>query len=348
MTLLPPAISTAISTAVPSVTAPDRVWAAWEPAPLVVAGLVAAALVYARGLRTLRRKRGTDHGSSVADSSAPVTRGQVWAFAGSLAAFAAALASPLDSLAEGLFSAHMIQHMLLILVAAPLLVLAAPGLPLLLAVPRRARGRLARWRQHPAVRAVWRTATVPLVAWGLHVAVLWGWHLPAAYQAALANPVVHIAEHVSFVATAWLLWLVVLAHLRGRPVAGRAAAGPGWAVLLVFVTAMQGNALGAVLTLAPAPLYPEQVLGAPAWGLTALADQQLAGLIMWVPGDVLYLAVAVVLFRRWFRALERTSPSEADVTPDRRSGTHASSSRTSGPPAAHATSPTAIPDRSVS
>ncbi|HEY6707491.1 MAG TPA: cytochrome c oxidase assembly protein [Actinomycetota bacterium] len=265
----------------------------------ILAALVAAAIAYAAGLRRLWR----------AGPGAP-TGWPAAAFAAGLATVAIALCSPLDTLAHGLFAAHMAQHMLLVMVAAPLLVLGAPGLPLAVALAPDWRRRLGRLRHRPAVRAARDLLTRPLVAWAVHVGTLWAWHLPGPYQAALASDAVHAAEHASFLATAVLFWWVVLSR------AGRHRLAPGFAVLYLFAAALQGSALGALLTLAPAPLYPLQAAAAPPWGPAPLADQQLAGLVMWVPADLIYLGVAGTLFMRWLVSLERTSPRRE--VPDRR------------------------------
>ena len=265
----------------------------------ILAGLVAAAIAYAAGLRRLWR----------AGPGAP-TGWQAAAFAAGLATVAIALCSPLDTLAGGLFVAHMAQHMLLVMVAAPLLVLGAPGLPLAVALAPDWRRRLGRLRHRPAVRAARDLLTRPLVAWAIHVGTLWAWHLPGPYQAALASDTLHAAEHASFLATAVLFWWVVLSRT------GRHRLAPGFAVLYLFAAALQGSALGALLTLAPAPLYPLQAAAAPPWGPAPLADQQLAGLVMWVPADLIYLGVAGTLFMRWLVSLERTSPRRE--VPDRR------------------------------
>jgi cytochrome c oxidase assembly factor CtaG len=274
--------------------APDQLWGTWTLEPAVVAGLAVLAVGYARGWVVLR------HGGG--------RRGRALAFAGALAALTVALVSPLDALGQALFSAHMAQHMVLILVAAPLLVLGVPGLPLALALPPGWRRRLARWRAR-AVRAARRASTQPLAAWALHVGVLWAWHLPGPYQAALTSPAVHALEHASFLGSAWLFWLLVLGAPPRRTVVG------GLATLYVLVTALPSAALGALLTFAPAPLYPDQALGAAAWGLDPLLDQQLAGLVMWVPADLLYVAVAAALFARWLRGLERDSPARPGALP---------------------------------
>jgi putative membrane protein len=270
---------------------PAGLWTAWSPDPAVLAGLAVAAVAYAVGLRRLWR----------AGPGAP-SGGQAAAFAAGLAAVALALLSPLDSLAHALFAAHMAQHMLLVMVAAPLLVLGAPGLPLAVSLTPGWRRRLGRLRHRPATHAARRLLTRPMVAWAVHVGTLWAWHLPGPYQAALASDAVHAAEHASFLGTAVLFWWVVLSRQ------GRRRLGPGFAVLYLFAAALQGSALGALLTLAPAPLYPLQAAAAPPWGPTPLADQQLAGLVMWVPADLVYLGAAGTLFMGWLVSLERASP----------------------------------------
>jgi putative membrane protein len=261
--------------------------APWRPDPLVVAGLVAAALGYARGWR-----------------ARPVSRRRALAFGGGMTVLAVALLSPLETLAHELFAAHMAQHMLLIMAAAPLLAAAAPGLVVVRALPPAALRTLARARSSRAGRALRHLLTRPLPVLGMHVVALWAWHLPGPYQAALASVPLHAAEHASYLGTAWLFWSLVLgADAHGR--SGRRALGRGPAVLYVFVTALQAGALGAVLTFARVALYPAQALGTAAWGLTPLQDQQLAGMLMWVPADLGYLTVAAVLFLRWLLAMER-------------------------------------------
>jgi putative membrane protein len=278
--------------------APAGLWTAWSLDPAVLAGLAVAAIAYAAGLRRLWR----------AGPGAP-SGGQAACFAAGLATVALALLSPLDTFAHLLFVAHMAQHMLLVMVAAPLLVLGAPGLPLAVALAPVWRRRLAQLRHLPATQTTRDLLTRPLVAWGVHVGTLWAWHLPGPYQAALASDAVHAAEHASFLGTAVLFWWVVLSRQ------GRRRLAPGFAVLYLFAAALQGSALGALLTFAPAPLYPLQAAAAPPWGPAPLADQQLAGLVMWVPADLVYLGAAGTLFTGWLVSLERTSPREL---PDRR------------------------------
>ena len=270
----------------------------------ILAGLIAAAVAYAAGLRRLWGGPPVNRRAGPGVPSA----GQAACFAAGLATVAVALLSPLDRLAHLLFAAHMAQHMLLVLVAAPLLVLGGPGLPLAVALAPGWRRRLGRLRHRPAWTAARDLLTRPLVAWGVHVGTLWAWHLPGPYQAALASDAVHAAEHASFLGTGLLFWWVVLS----RP--GRRRLAPGFAVLYLFAAALQGSALGALLTLAPAPLYPLQAAAAPS-GPAALADQQLAGLVMWIPADLVYLGAAGTLFMGWLLSLERASPRQEAPDP---------------------------------
>jgi cytochrome c oxidase assembly factor CtaG len=255
-----------------------------------VAGIAAAAAVYGWGVARLWRAVGPGRG---------VSGWRALAFAAGLAAVGAALASPLDALAEGLFWAHMIQHLMLVLVAAPLLVLGAPLQPLLWTMDAPARRRLGLWwNRRRLLPALVGLLTTPLVAWMLHAGAAWAWHLPGAYLAALGDERVHALEHATFLGTALLFWWAVL-----QP-AGRRRMDRGMTVLYVVTAGMQGGLLGALLTFAGRPFYPGQSAVAAARGLTALEDQQLAGLIMWLPAGLAYFAAAAALFLLWMRAEE--------------------------------------------
>jgi len=225
-----------------------------------------------------------------------VRRWEAWCFLAGWATLALALLSPVHALGEALFSAHMVQHLVLIVVAAPLLAAGAPLLACLWAVPDAPRRRWARaWARARRLRAAVGAVTAPGVVWVLHVAALWAWHLPRAYDLALRDGAVHALEHASFLGTAVLFWWVALQPV-GRRRLGRAAA-----MLYVFAAGMQGAALGALLTFARVPWYLGHGTAARAWGLTPLEDQQVAGLIMWVPGGLAYLIAAGALFVAWLR-----------------------------------------------
>jgi putative membrane protein len=270
----------------------DSLWTAWDWEPGIAVPLAIAAFLYARGLRLLWDEH--------------VGRGiRVWeasCFAAGWLIAVLALLSPLHALSEQLFVAHMVQHELLMAVAAPLLVVGRPLVPMLWALPSRARRRVGGITRRKAVRGVWRTVTQPLVAFLLHGAAIWIWHAPALYQATLTNDAVHAAQHLSFLGTALLFWWTIIhAHAPG----GRArAVSFGAAVLLLFGTALHSGALGALLTFSRTLWYPAYGSAARAWGLTPFEDQQLAGLVMWIPATFAYLVAALFLFAAWLRASE--------------------------------------------
>jgi putative membrane protein len=258
---------------------PQELGTAWTFDPPVVAGLVLSGWLYARGVRRLRQRVRPGRG---------ISRWRVRCFGAGLSATAVALISPMAAAGGALFSAHMLQHMVLMLIAAPLLVLGAPVRVTLWAFDREQRRAIGRVVRRPWLHEVWRALTHPATAWMVHAIALWVWHLPALFTLTLRSEAVHAAQHVSFFATALLFWWVVAAPGRGRRLVG------GAAVLYVFTTAVHTAALGALLTFLEVPLYPEYARGAALWGLTPLEDQQLAGLLMWVPGGILYLTAALI------------------------------------------------------
>jgi putative membrane protein len=259
--------------------------------PWVLISLAATAWLYLRGARALRTRRG---------GGAVVTGRRMAAFWTAMGVLFVALVSPLDALAEALFAAHMVQHLLLMLAAAPLLALASPVVVLLWGLPEATRPALGRWWAGAGwAQATWRALTWPAAVWLLHAVVLWAWHVPRLYEAALASRAVHALEHATFFATALLFWWVLVHADRAR------GFGHGAGVLYVFAASVQGGALGALLTFASEPWYAVHAAGAAAWGLDPLGDQQLAGLIMWAPASLVYLAAALAAFAAWLRAAER-------------------------------------------
>jgi cytochrome c oxidase assembly factor CtaG len=242
------------------------------------------------------------------------------AFAGGWAALFIALVSPLDRLASSLLSAHMAQHMLLVMAAAPLLAFSRPLGVLLLGLPRGLRQGLGRgWRGAHALRAAWHGVSHPGAAWALHAGALLLWHAPVLYQAALVSDGVHHLEHASLLGTGWLFWWVLaLAARRAAPRSGWLR-GPG-AALYVFALALPTGLLGALMTFASVPWYPAYASTTPAWGLSPLGDQQLAGALMWVPGGIIYLAAALGLLGAWFAAAERRDHALAQAAGAGRQG----------------------------
>jgi len=208
--------------------------------------------------------------------------------AAGLAVIAFAQLSPLEAASHRSFAAHMVQHLLLMLVAAPLVVLGRANLLALGAFPPEWRPGVVRFGRRL------RYARHPLATWLLFAAALWGWHLPGPYQAALASPWIHLTEHVSFFGTAVLWWSSVV---------GRRRLAHAPAMAFVFTTMLHAAWLAALLTFSPRVLYPFYAAHAIA-GLTALQDQQLAGVLMWVPPAILYVGIIVVLFFQWFAAID--------------------------------------------
>jgi cytochrome c oxidase assembly factor CtaG len=211
--------------------------------------------------------------------------------AGQLSLFIA-LVSPLDRLSDILFSVHMTQHEIIMLVAPPLLLLGRPWVALLWALPARAREPLAATLRRPRLRTAWHALTNPLLAMVLHAVVIWIWHAPALYEAALRNEVVHGVQHASFFATAALFWWAIVRGRYGR-------LGYGMAVAFVFATTLHTSVLGALITVAGRLWYPLYGLRAKAWELDAHEDQTLAGLLMWIPAGVLLTVAALALLAAW-------------------------------------------------
>lgn len=263
----------------------DTLLAKWTFDPLVVVLLIASVVLYVAGAWRLR-------GTSALRRWEPVV------FFVGIASVVIALISPLDALSDALFAAHMSQHEVLMLISAPLLVLGRPLIVFLWALPREARERTGRWTRRPRVRVVWHGLTHPLVVVLVHAAAIWSWHVPALFEAALASESVHTVQHACFFLTAGLFWWA-LAHGRyGR-------AGYGVAALYVFATALHTGLLGAMVTLGRTVWYPTYATRAPELGMTALEDQQLAGLIMWVPAGVLFTVLGLALIAAWLGESER-------------------------------------------
>jgi putative membrane protein len=261
----------------------------WTFDAIVIVPLALTAVLYALGLRRLWSRSGPGRGF-------PAWRAAAF-FAGWLA-IGVALVSPIAWLSEILFSVHMTQHTLLMLVAAPLMTFGHPLFVWLWAFDAGRRNRLTSELLRPAVTRSWHAVTGPLVVFLLNAMVLWTWHLPVLYQAALRNSGVHALEHLCFLAAAGAFWWGMLHGRYGR-------IGYGVAVLYVFLTGMHSSALGALLTISPGVWYADYQRQAGVWQVDALADQQLAGLIMWIPAGVIFIVLGLAMFAAWLGESER-------------------------------------------
>ncbi len=255
----------------------------WTLDPLIVLPLLIALAAFATGWRRLtRRWRRGEHA---------LRRSAKWFGSGWLI-LAAALVSPLHEAGERSFSAHMFEHELIMLVAAPLLVLSQPLAILLWAFPTGLRKRIGALAAAHAVQRAWRTASAPVFATVAQAAALWLWHAPALFDLALSSEGWHAAQHLSFIVTALLFWTAML---------GRRTA-PGMAALCLIVTSIVSGALGALMTFATSPWYAGYARFAFAlFGMSAVEDQQVAGLLMWVPGGLVHAGAALVIVRRLLR-----------------------------------------------
>lgn len=212
-----------------------------------------------------------------------------------------ALVSPLDSFGDQLFSAHMVQHETLMLLAAPLLVLGRPLAAWAWALPMPWRRTVGGFFHLPAWRKPWQLVTGPVCAWFLHAAALWLWHLPALFEMALSHPAVHSFQHLTFLFTALLFWWSVLNAATRK--------AQGIALVSLLTTFLHTGALGAILTLAHTDWYPSYAATAPAFGLSPLEDQQLGGLIMWIPAGAIYLVSGLFLGATWMTSVKAWRPA---------------------------------------
>ena len=266
--------------------APHDVWSAWSREPGVLLGLAATAVMYGVGGRRRSRRAGHRRG---------VRRREAAAFWAGWVLLAVALISPLHQMGGALVWAHMAQHELLMVVAAPLLVVGRPVLVSLWALDARRRRLAGAWlaRLRPLSRQLGRLE----VAWLLHTVAILAWHTPALYGRTVESELIHSLQHASFLGAALLFWWSVLVEARPR-------ARHGGAILSLFTTMIYTGGLGALLTVADRPWYPVYGAAAPLWGLTPIEDQQLAGLIMWVPAGLSYLLAALWLVTVWLRDSE--------------------------------------------
>lgn len=271
---------------------PETLWLSWNLDPLIAIGLLLGSWLYLRGVASLWRHAGR---------GTIIRRWQVWAFSGGIVSLVLALVSPLDALGAALFSAHMVQHVILFLLAPMLFAAARPETAMVWAMPVQYRKAvLSRIHRQPVIRGAQALFSHPLAIWMLFTGVLWIWHVPAMYDAALRSNLIHQVEHLSFMLTAYLFWSWLV-----RSSAGRSSRG-GLAVLFVFTSVIQSGLLGAILTFAGTTLYEGHLPFTDAWGLSGIEDQQLAGLIMWIPMGLWFTLTMVFVFIAWLRDADRS------------------------------------------
>ena len=267
---------------VPSV-APDplNLVFGWTIEPAVLLPLAAAAIAWVRIVRWIDR----------AHPSNPVPRRRTASFLAGLAVIAVALMSGIDTYDTTLFSIHMVQHLLLTLVAAPLIALGAPITTLLRVASPEARRRVILPILHSRVM---RVLSFPVVAWIAFAAVMWGTHFSPLFDASLENPVVHDFEHALYLAAGLLFWWPAV----GVDPSPWRMSHPVRA-MYVFLQMPQNTFLAVTILSSTVPLYHHYATLVRTWGPTALGDQQVAGGVMWIGGDVLFLAAMAAILAGW-------------------------------------------------
>ena len=248
----------------------------WDPGIVIGTVLIVGLYLYAIG--PLRKRYDFE----------PARRGQIVAFMLGMGLMFLALVSPLDELGDSyLFSAHMVQHLFLTIVGPPLLLIGTPE-----------------WFIRPIIRnrilfAILRFLTLPAVAFVIFNADFFLWHAPALYDATLENQSIHILEHLTFIIFGLLFWWPIFSPSKDLP-----RLSIGGQILYLFLSGMPVVLLGAGLTFAP-PLYAPYIAAPRVWGISVATDQQLGGLIMWVPGNIIYIIIMSVLFLRWMQNKDR-------------------------------------------
>lgn len=267
----------------------------WEPSVLIGLTLVTVAYWYIIG--PLRRRY---------HLGSPPTRAQVTCFVLSVVLVVFALVSPLDEISDTyLFSAHMVQHLLLATLWPPLVLMALPSWAVEALVRR------------PVTAAFLTVVTYPMIAILLFNLDIYLWHLPYLYNLTLSDETIHILEHLTFMGFGLLVWWPVLSPLQSQRLSYP------FQVLYLFANGMFMMVLGILFTFSPTVFYPAYAAAPRLWGLSAVTDQEIGGLIMWYPGNLPYGALLVIAFYRWFDA---GGPSSSE------SHSYPSQSPTIGPP----------------
>jgi cytochrome c oxidase assembly factor CtaG len=252
----------------------------WTFDPWIVLPLATLTILYTLGaIRLSKRIRWQSR-----------TRWQVVFFYAGMATLVGALVSPLHWLGEHLFTFHMIEHEIVMAVSAPLIVLARPVATLLWGMPRSARHGVGATMRASSIHRLWDWCSGATNANVIHSVAIWGWHVPVLFDAAVTDTTMHRLQHLSFFVTAIVFWWAIIWK-----------SDYGAAAWHLFLTMIHTSLLGALMALAPRVLYLAQTKTAMAWGLTPLEDQQLAGMIMWVPAGTVYAAAAMAMLNLWIR-----------------------------------------------
>ncbi len=245
----------------------------WNLEPSILIGIALISGLYLYAIGPYRKRHFPDE---------PIRTGQTIAFLSGMLIIFLALVSPLDELGDSyLFSAHMVQHLFLTIIGPPLLLLGTPQWLVKQALSNRVLFHIA------------KVVTYPAIAFVLFNVDFWLWHAPPLYNATLENQAIHILEHLTFIIFSLCYWWPIFSPSKDLP-----RLPIGGQILYLFLSGMPSVLLGAGLTFTP-PLYAPYIAAPRLWGISAATDQQLGGLIMWVPVSIFYIAIMSVLFIRW-------------------------------------------------
>ena len=262
-------------------------WTSWEAHPSIILGCGGLLVLYLWAIGPGRERYGITEG---------VSKWQTASFVTAIVTLFVALTGPLHDLSDYfLFSAHMVQHMLLMMVVPPLMLLGIPA------------WMLRPVLRQPGVGPVARFLTRPLIAFAVYNVVFVIWHFPFMYNAALENHDLHIVQHIMFIATAMMMWWPVV-----NPVPELARMPGPVQILYLFGFGIPASVVSAFVALSESVVYPFYGRAARVTGLSALEDQQLGGMIMWVPGMIILWAAITIVFFRWARREDRVEAAERE------------------------------------
>jgi cytochrome c oxidase assembly factor CtaG len=271
----------------------------WSFEPWAFIPLSLSLLLYLVGYSRLTRR---------ADHSRPAVRRNAIMFLLGWLVLAGATLSPLHEGGTRSFTLHMLEHELIMLLAAPLMSLSRPLGVMIWALPSPVRAGVSNWVRGGWLHWLWRHATAPLVATLVQIAVIWLWHAPALFELALRHEGWHVVQHVCFLVSALLFWWAMVFGRDGRQ-------GYGFSALCLFVTSLAGGGLGALMTFAISPWYADYAaMGMGLFGMTPEQDQELAGLLMWIPGGMAHAGAALVLLLRWLGIDPKSESSAIGVS----------------------------------
>ena len=272
-------------------------WTAWTIHWSTVIGLTALGAAYVWGARHLQSRAASSGGEVHV-----LRRGQQIAFFSGLAVIFFSLNGPLHDLSDtDLFSAHMVQHLLLSLAVPPLLLVGTPGWMLR---PFLANNRIAR---------VARAITRPTRCFIIFNVIIAAWHLPPLYNTAMAHHPVHIVQHLTFMVGSVLMWWPFLSPLPELP----RLSYPGQ-MLYCFLMVIPMSIVSIYIAMADHVLYPAYSIAPRVWDITPMSDQQIGGLIMWIPGGLLFYVVMTFVFFKWAgRDTDTTAGAQVDWRPPR-------------------------------